>query len=535
MSTFSDLIAYFAPADQPLEEFDLEPILGVDESSEGLIQEALIRFIAPMVRKKQNLQRRTIIDIKATACPDLVNVCAQNADGSNKTFRMTRFHSDLVRLGQGAPSPAYGLRFPDTCVYAQCILPLPTPAIQAPPDPASKSASTSDSTSESVTTDLNAQGQHALSCLLTTQEATGTYMGLIIHGTSYTIMLAINDSLCLFYDSSGDPQGVGDQISIDDYLTRHKTFPDTYGKKNDIGEVTLEENAADLRRIWRIYWDSTSLLLGLRSDEPLQRLSLPHGRLFDLFSTVAHIALLDSDAARRWIAMIVRPELEAYFAVEEDTGEDAGGGGGRGPGRGTGGARGARGVRGGVGGEASGNSRSGRRRGHQFALAQENSTANEAAERLSRLAAHSRSSLSDPGLTSSTSSGCSGNNPIPPHAPEDHAGIPLSASGARNRSEKPSDKSGLPPLDKPAVLSSSYVFHDDDFPDIRWEDFPLDQEIEEDDPDGVQAERDTAMRFLAQRAHLRSKGRFLMPVGHHIFEALLSEIHAHAAALNMPH
>ncbi|WVF67167.1 hypothetical protein IAT40_001913 [Kwoniella sp. CBS 6097] len=569
MTTFRDLTTYFASPDQPFEGFDLEPLLGADENAEGLIQDGFNKFLSPILRKKINMSRRNIIDVRATACPDMVNIRCKNPDRSDSTFRGTRFYSDLIRWktalnalsGKGAPAPTYGIRFPDTCVYAQCIVPLPPNLPQAVPQAETVNAIEANFQNLTSTLPFQLCVCQGLSYLLTANEATGTFLGLVVHGLSYAICLAISPDRVLFFESNGSPEGVGNPLNIDEYFGSRVTFPESYAKVDEeVGEPTLSSNEGDLRRIWRMYWDGTSILLGHRFDRPLPRLAKPQGRLHHIFRTVAQVASLESEVARQLIAGTARPELGRYFAdrdsatggASNDDDDDTfgGGQGGAGPGsgghehRGSGGGDGGGGQGSGGGRQGSGGSRgrrSGTRRGRQNAAEgqsldiEESTSVPEIVGRLAALATQSRSTASDPGLTSSTSSGSSGNKPAPPRTPADFPTVPPSIAEEPGFEGKTRAESHLRSSEQPASTAPFHVFEESDFPDFDWQDYPIDREDEDDDEDAIQAEREKAMRFLAQRAHLRSKGRFILPVGRQVFDALLDEVHAHAVALNTAH
>ncbi|WVQ94764.1 hypothetical protein IAU59_001845 [Kwoniella sp. CBS 9459] len=474
MSTFQDLIEYFATPDQPF-DFNLEPLLCADEYSAGLIQDGIRLFILPIIRRRLMSYFRNVIDIRGNACPNLVNMRAQNDNGTDSSFRTTRFYSDLV---------SYGLRSPDACVYAQCIVPLSSadnqghsgqalgPDTERPESPSDTPSATSmedkfstHQNNEQIYLVPSLVGElkgletrfemcvcQGLSYLLTAHEAVGCFLGFIVHGKRYAICLAMSPDLILFHDASADAQGVNDPITLDDYLERHKTFPQSYAALDPTtGLPSLQQNEADLRRIWRIFWDATSMLLPRRTDVPLRRLEAPNGRLTQIFRTVARVAPL---ASHRF-AVAIRPGVREYFG---DRGVPTG------------------------------------------------------AERDDEDDEHDED---DRG---------------PPRTPLEAQTVPSTISEVQDLDMEMTFVSNLQPTEVRDAPAPLHVLQKSDLPVPGWEDYPLDPEYEEDE-EAVQAQTERDLNFLAQRAHLRSKGQFLVPVGSQVFDALLNEVHEHAVGL----
>ncbi|OCF34724.1 hypothetical protein I316_03767 [Kwoniella heveanensis BCC8398] len=683
MTTFGDLLEYLAPPDQSFANFDMLPLFQLGATDEYAMQEALGSFIKNLRRHKfnqTNLDRRIGINARITACPDLVNMRAIDEAGRDSTFRETRFHRDIVRWmtdyraerGGRPPKPSIGVRKPDAMVYSQTIIPIkdahPEAALRTKRGDHSQVSTSPYTASETSlekefksrtneeliyllpslvgevkpqTNSFDKSVCQSLAYLLTANECCGTYLGISFYGKTFTTFLAINPDLCLFYDPQVDAQGIGETLTLEDYIkARGQIFPETYaeipgGDPLPTLASTLNHNEPGLRRIWLMFRTALAELVDRRTDRPLQKLKLPPGRMSELFSKVGSIHNLESDQARRQIGITLRPDIKKYFQglaeaprpspgnpvadtdhnvasgseivredegagsearddegredEDEDTpmtgsrkdntrgraakggkggkedkdggGREGGGGDRRGGGRGGGSAGGSQDRRGGGGrdgrggaegskrGGSSGGSTSaagkGRRSGsgggrtHRPHTRKNQSPAvPQLVKRLANLPVHSESSPSDPGLTSSTSSGSSSEQqPPPPRTPQNALTIPLSILEEVTGEKEQGGLSPPPPARSLAEAVPAYEFQESDFFEESWQAWPADRDSDDEFEDGSEEEEaeerksrewEEATRFLVQRAHLRGKGRFLLPVGRQVFDALLQEAFDHA-------
>ncbi|WRT65556.1 uncharacterized protein IL334_002501 [Kwoniella shivajii] len=349
-----------------------------------------------------------------------------------------------------------------------------------------------------ITTPVEKVVCQGLAYLLTANEIAGTYIGLLIRGYTFAIVIALTPDVYIVKSASSLQETDGnikEPVTLDEYLQECSGLPDSFG--------TMEEpNLSGIRTVWQLLCHAAELIVDHPLHQPLPALKIGDSPLIHIFreATLKHI---NDEYTGKRIARTVRSEVDRGGSKGESrsSGTD-----GDGPGESD---------------DGHDNQNSGDGAGGRDKL--------KGKERQNAVATADTSSSSAGTLTGSTSSRSSAARPITPY--EAYI-LPSLLPSSSNVSKSPTSRiitpSSMPSLsatrEEPEETILPSGFRPSDFPPADADDFPLDREEEYLDEEELEKQKESNDSFLRNRAILRKRKIKIIPLSSTLFDMVLEEV-----------